>query len=155
MKSRIALYVAFVVIAVLWTSLAPAPCQADEKAKMLAHDVYFNLNDNSPEAKEKLVAACKKYLSGHPGTIWFAAGPLAEEMRRDVNDRDFDVALHLVFKDKAAHDAYAKAERHLKFIEETKPTWKKVRVFDSYIEASSHEGVTMEGGKAARQAKPD
>ena len=55
-------------------------------------------------------------------------------MKRDVNDRDFDVALHLVFKSKAAHDQYAKAERHLKFIEENKATWKKVRVFDSYLE---------------------
>ena len=55
-------------------------------------------------------------------------------MKRDVNDRDFDVALHLVFKSKAAHDQYAKSERHLKFIEENKDNWKRVRVFDSYVE---------------------
>ena len=35
---------------------------------MLAHNVYFTLHDNSAAAKEKLVAACKKYLTGHPGT---------------------------------------------------------------------------------------
>ena len=33
----------------------------------------------------------------------------------------------------AAHDAYQKAERHLKFIEENEDTWKKVRVFDSSL----------------------
>ena len=88
--------------------------KAAEPEKMVAHDVYFSLKDNSPQAKEKLVAACEKYLTGHPGTIWFAAGPRAEEFQRDVNDREFDVALHVVFKNKAAHDQYAKSERHLK-----------------------------------------
>jgi hypothetical protein len=38
------------------------------------------------------------------------------------------------FKDKAAHDECQKAERHLKFIEENQANWKKVRVFDSYVE---------------------
>ena len=105
-----------------------------EAQPMLSHDVYFSLKDNSPQTKQKLIAACKKYLTDHPGTVRFAVGPLAEEMKRDVNDRDFDVALHVLFKNKAAHDQYAKAERHLKFIEENKDNWKKVRVFDSYLE---------------------
>lgn len=107
---------------------------ADAGEKMLAHNVYFSLNDNSPAAKEKLVAACKKYLSGHPGAVFFAAGTLAADLNRDVNDREFDVALQIVFKDKAAHDVYAKAERHLKFIAENQDNWKKVRVFDAYVE---------------------
>ena len=107
---------------------------ADKSPPKLVHDVYFSLKDNSPQAKQKLIAACKKYLTDHPGTIWFAVGPVADEMKRDVNDRDFDVALHLVFKNKAAHDQYADSERHQKFIKETKETWKKVRVFDSYVE---------------------
>ncbi|NUQ65114.1 MAG: Dabb family protein [Pirellulales bacterium] len=119
---------------------------------MLSHDVYFSLTDNSPQAKETLVAACKKYLSGHPGTIWFAAGPLGEEFQRDVNDRDFDVALHLVFKNKAAHDQYATAERHLKFIEENKANWKKVRVFDSYVAVSSHMELTEDQRERVKAA---
>ena len=53
------------------------------------------------------------------------------DLDRSVNDRDFDVGLHLVFKDRAAHDLYQNAPRHLQFIEENKATWKKVRVFDS------------------------
>src|SRR5262245_40791363 len=76
---------------------------------MLSHDVYFSLKDNSADAKKKLVAACKKYLSKHPGTVFFAAGTLAEELKRPVNDVDFDVALHIVFKDKASHDKYQDA----------------------------------------------
>jgi hypothetical protein len=105
-----------------------------ETPQMLCHDVYFSLKDNSPPAKQKLIAACKKYLTDHPGAIRFAVGPLAEEMKREVNDRDFDVALHLVFRDKAAHDQYAESEGHQKFLKENKETWKKVRVFDSYVE---------------------
>jgi hypothetical protein len=101
---------------------------------LIAHNVYFSLNDNSPAAKKKMVEACKKYLSKHPGTVSFAAGTLAEDLKRPVNDVDFDVALHLVFKDRASHDQYQGDARHLKFIEENKASWKKVRVFDSRID---------------------
>lgn len=101
---------------------------------MISHDVFFTLNDHSPEAKRKLIAACKKYLTNHPGSVRFSVGPIADEMQRDVNDREFDVALHVVFKDKASHDLYQKAERHLQFIKENQDAWKKVRVFDSYLD---------------------
>lgn len=147
MKSLIMSLVCVAFLASLLNPMSAAPCLAADPQQMLSHDVYFSLKDRSPEAKEKLIAACKKYLSGHPGTVWFAAGPLGEEFQRDLNDRDFDVALHVVFKNKAAHDLYAKAERHLKFIEETEDTWAKVRVFDSYVAVSSHEGAAMEGDK--------
>ena len=39
-------------------------------------------------------------------------GVLCAELRRDVNDLDFDVALHIVFDTKAAQDAYQEAPRH-------------------------------------------
>jgi hypothetical protein len=105
---------------------------------MLAHDVYFTLKDDSDAAKNRLVEACKTYLADHPGTVWFDAGVLVAEHDRDVNDRDFDVALHLLFKDKASHDQYQAAERHHRFIEENQANWQKVRVFDSWIVTSAH-----------------
>jgi hypothetical protein len=111
---------------------------------MLSHDVYFTLKDKSPEAKKELVAGCKKFLSEHPGTVWFAAGVLVGEHEREVNDRGFDVALHIVFKDKASHDKYQEAPGHHKFIEEFKYNWESVRVFDSWLDASSHGKVPME-----------
>ncbi len=114
-------------------ALHAGPPAGDAKGPMIAHMVYFSLKDNSPKAKEKLIAACKKYLSKHPGVVFFAAGTLAEEFKRPVNDRDFDVALHIVFADKKAHDRYQEAPRHDKFIEENKDNWKKVRVFDSAV----------------------
>ena len=101
---------------------------------MLSHDVFFSLKDNSPEAKKKLVAACKKYLSGHPGEVFFAAGTLAEEISWNISDRDFDVALHIVFKDKAAHDKYQDSEQHQQFMERNQDNWTKLRVFDAVVE---------------------
>ena len=50
-----------------------------------------------------------------------------------MNDRAFDVALHVVFEDKASHDVYQTAPRHEAFIEECKSNWKQVRVFDAYV----------------------
>jgi heme-degrading monooxygenase HmoA len=103
---------------------------------VLVHNVYFALNDASEAAKERLLQACKKYLTGHPGTLAFACGRLAAELHRPVNDRDFDVALHIVFDSQAAHDAYQVAPRHEQFIAENQANWKKVRVFDSLVERS-------------------
>ncbi len=105
----------------------------DAGESQIAHMVYFTLKDNSAEAKKKLVDACKKYLSDHDGTVYFSAGVRGEDFSREVNDRDFDIALHLVFKDKAAHDKYQDHARHKKFIEENKDNWKKVRVFDAVV----------------------
>ena len=103
----------------------------------LAHMVYFTLADDTKENREKLVAACQKHLTGHDGTVSFAVGVLAEDLNRDVNDRAFDVSLHLVFKNKKAHDTYSAHPRHLKFIEENKQLWSSVRVFDSYLAPAS------------------
>jgi hypothetical protein len=100
---------------------------------MLAHNVYFTLNDSSEAAKGALVAACKTYLARHPGVIFFAAGTLQPGLDRPVNDRGFDVALHVVFDSLASHDAYQQAPDHLRFIEENKANWKQVRVFDSNV----------------------
>lgn len=100
----------------------------------LAHNVYFALSDNSPAAREKLIVACKKYLTGHPGIVFFAVGALAQDLCRPVNDRDFDVGLHIVFQTKPDHDAYQVHPRHEQFVAENKSTWKKVRVFDSEVD---------------------
>jgi hypothetical protein len=101
---------------------------------MLAHNVFFTLHDGSDASRQRLVAACKKYLTGHPGQDFFAAGVLCAELRRPVNDLDYDVALHIVFKTKADQDAYQIAPRHLEFVAENKDVWKRVRVFDSLVE---------------------
>ena len=104
---------------------------------MLAHNVYFTLKDHSPQAIDAMVAACKKYLSVQPGIVFFAAGSLAGQYQREVNDRDFHVALHVIFAETAHHDAYQDDPQHKLFIEENRPNWAKVRVFDSNAEHAS------------------
>lgn len=99
----------------------------------LVHDVYFTLNDDSEAAQTKLVNDCYKYLSKQPGVVFFAAGKRVEAHERDVNIRDWDVSLHIVFESKDHHDEYQKASDHYKFIDENKENWKNVRVFDSFI----------------------
>ncbi len=121
--------VAVTVTGILFATATQSPA-ADPQ---LAHAIYFKLKEGSGDAKEQLVNACKKLLSDHEGTVYFAAGVVAEDLARDVNVLDFDVFLLVVFKDKAAHDKYQTDPRHLKFVEEFKETWDNVRVFDSYL----------------------
>ena len=102
-------------------------------APRLAHNVFFKLKDPTPANVDALVAACHKYLNVQAGIVFFAAGPICRELDRPVNDRDWDVGLHLVFDTKASHDAYQDDATHNKFIAEMKPNWAGVRVFDSLV----------------------
>lgn len=97
-----------------------------------AHIVFFTLKDHSPEERTEFAECCNKYLSGHPGTVYFSVA-IQSENDREVNDRDFDVALHLVFRDRHAQDEYQTAPRHLDFIRECSDRWESVRVFDSLV----------------------
>lgn len=102
-------------------------------ATRLAHNVFFKLKDPTAANVQALVDACHKYLNVQAGIVFFAAGPVCRELDRPVNDRDWDVGLHLVFDTKASHDAYQDDATHNRFIDENKPTWAGVRVFDSYV----------------------
>ncbi|MEX0978463.1 MAG: Dabb family protein [Pirellulales bacterium] len=99
----------------------------------LAHIVYFTLKDRSPDGVERQLDACRKYLTGHDGVVYFSVGTLSPDLAREVNDREFDVGLHVVFRDRAAHDVYQSHPRHVQFIDENKAHWAKVRVFDADI----------------------
>jgi hypothetical protein len=99
----------------------------------IAHMVYFTLKDPSPSGIERQLAACRKYLTGHPGTEVLAFGTRNPDLKREVNDTEFHVAVHVVFGNRAAHDTYQTHERHLKFIEESKPHWVRARVFDADV----------------------
>ena len=98
----------------------------------LAHMVFFTLKDVSTESQSGMVDACRKYLSEHPGIVYFSVGLRGEEYDRPVNVLNYHVGLHVVFEDKAAHDVYQVDERHLQFIEENKANWDNVRIFDTY-----------------------
>lgn len=102
---------------------------------LLAHNVFFTLIDKSPAKVDALLASCKKYLTVQPGIVYFACGKLDPGLTRPVNDLNFDVGVHLIFSDRAAHDAYQAEARHNQFIAENKSNWQQVRVFDSLVES--------------------
>ena len=99
----------------------------------LAHAVFFTLKDKSPEKQKRLVEACRKYLEPQPGVLVFAAGTRDQELVREVNDRDFDVTLMILFESRAAHDRYQEDETHDVFIAEQRDNWEQVRVFDTRV----------------------
>ena len=101
--------------------------------KPLAHMVFFTLDENTAANRETLIKACYKHLTRHSGTLYFSAGARVADLKRDVNDLKFDVALHIVFASRKDHDTYQDHPRHLKFISENKALWKNVRVFDSHL----------------------
>jgi hypothetical protein len=107
---------------------------AENAGPQLAHMVFFTLKERTPEARDRLVASCHKYLAGHEGATFFTVGTIADDVvEPGVSVRDFDVALHLVFETKAAEAQYLKDPRHVKFVDENKDSFAKVRVFDSYL----------------------
>lgn len=128
--------------------LAPqAPTAPAAKAgPMVGHMVYFTLKDRTPAGREKLATSCTKHLEDLDGVVFFAAGTLPEDGFAEVglNDREWDVALQVVFTSKAAHDAYQKHEKHTKFVDENKATWAKVRVFDSVFMAGKKTGKKVD-----------
>jgi len=107
---------------------------ADEPA--IGHMVFFQLKESTPEGRKKLVDACYKHLNDHEGVLYFSAGARGDDFKAAVNATDWDVALHLVFKDKKSFDAYLPHPRHLKFVEENKEVWKSVKVYDSLVDAA-------------------
>lgn len=103
------------------------------KIQHVAHMVFFTLKRRDAAEAEALVAGCHKHLADHEGVVHFSAGLRATAFDREVNDKDFDVALHVVFESKYAHDAYQVSPRHQAFIAEFQGVWERVRVFDSLV----------------------
>ena len=109
-------------------------CQTMTVKAELAHDVYFELIDASPEKQRELIASCYELLAPIDGVAFCAAGARDEELVRDVNDRGFHVALHVYFTTRAAHDAYQDHPQHLAFLAANKDNWQSVRVFDAKVD---------------------
>ena len=108
----------------------------------LAHMVFFALKDHSKESRERFLASCDKYLSEHEGTVYYSVGTIAEDkdVEEPVSVKDFDVALHVVFENKAAKARYLASERHKQFVDENRESFAGVRVFDSFLKPSAKAG---------------
>ena len=100
---------------------------------MLVHTVFFWMKKNAPKsaAKQTIQDALKYLNTPTVKNLW--AGAPAKTEARDVINSTYDVGLTVTFDSVADHDAYQVAPRHEQFVEECKPGWASVRVFDSVI----------------------
>lgn len=137
MKSHSPWIASGVLAAVALCTLTVAARTTPKPAPRLAHMVFFKLKESGEKSRAAMIESCQKYLTGHPGTISASFGVIAEDVKESVSDGDFDIALHLVFEDKAAAAAYQKSPRHTEFVEKNKASFARVRVFDSYLAADA------------------
>ena len=97
---------------------------------MFSHVVIFWTKSDRPEAVEELLAGAEKYLRPCPGVLHYHCGQMVGS-HRDVVDQSYQVALNLVFEDKAAQDAYQEHPLHVEFVEKVfKPNCERVLVYD-------------------------
>ena len=97
---------------------------------MLSHIVIFWTDPARPGSADELLAGANHYLKNIPGVIHFHAGRMSLSPR-PVVDQSYQIALNLLFPDKAAEQAYQVHPQHLEFVEKVfKPTCKKVLIYD-------------------------
>ena len=97
---------------------------------MFSHVVIFWTKADRPEAVEELLAGAEKYLRPCPGVLHYHCGQMVGS-HRDVVDQSYQVALNLVFEDKATQDAYQGHPLHVEFVEKVfKPNCERVVVYD-------------------------
>lgn len=97
---------------------------------MFSHVVIFWTDPANPNATDALVAGANQYLRGIPGVLQFHVGKMVPS-HRPVVDQTYQVALNLVFPDKASQDAYQTHPQHVEFIEKVfKKVCQKVVVYD-------------------------
>lgn len=115
-----------------------------------AHMFFFQLCDTSPELVKKFIELCRKYLSGHDGQEHFSVGVRALEINRDVSGTDFEVSVHMIFKNIADFDAYSAAPEHEEFITESAGMSPIRIVYDSYLSLE----VLRDEAKPKTKAEP-
>ena len=94
------------------------------------HQVYFWLKEpNKPEARKKMQKGLKMMDTIPQIRQSFTGTPPKAE--REVVDGSFTYSYLVIFDNKEDHDIYQKHETHLKFIEDCRDLWEKVKVYDS------------------------
>ena len=97
---------------------------------MFSHVVIFWTKPDQADATEALLAGAEKYLKPCTGVLHYHCGRMAGS-HRDVVDQSYQVALNLIFEDKAAQDTCQKHPLHVEFVEKVfKPNCERVAVYD-------------------------
>lgn len=92
--------------------------------------VIFWTDPDQPGAADALIEGLHHYLRDLPGILHFHVGRMVPS-HRPVVDQSYQVALNLVFPDKATQDAYQDHPRHVEFVEKVfKRVCRKAVVYD-------------------------
>lgn len=100
---------------------------------MLVHSVYFWFKSDADPARVARFQEGLQRLCAIPEAQSASFGRPAATSKRPVIDDSYAWALILQFADIAAHDRYQDHPVHQQFVEDFKPTWEKVTVYDTWI----------------------
>src|SRR5262249_38088773 len=97
---------------------------------MFSHVVILWTDPAKPDAVAELLAGAGGCLRPIPGIVAFHAGKMVGSLR-PVVDQTYQVALNVIFSDKAAQDQYQTHPLHVEFVEKVlRPAVKKILVYD-------------------------
>ena len=98
---------------------------------MLVHSVYFWLKPELTASQRADFRRGVESLGGIKAVEKVHVGVPAKTEKRPVIDDSYSVALTVICKDIAAHDAYQVDPIHLAFIASCKTFWTKVQIYDA------------------------
>ncbi|HVT74474.1 MAG TPA: Dabb family protein [Lacunisphaera sp.] len=98
---------------------------------MLYHCVYFWLKPDLTPAQRADFRRGVESLAAIRSVEKVAVGAPAATERRPIIDSSYDVALVVICRDVAAHNAYQVDPIHLAFVEKFKAFWTRVQIYDS------------------------
>ncbi len=98
---------------------------------MLVHTVYFWLKPELTDSERAEFRKGVESLGTIPSVSAVYVGTPAATTPRPVIDRSYSVALTVICKDVAAHDAYQVDPIHERFINAFKTYWSKVQIYDA------------------------
>ena len=98
---------------------------------MLVHTVYFWLKPELTAAQRAEFRRGVESLSGIKAVDAVYVGTPASTEKRPIIDDSYSVALTVMCRDVAAHDAYQVDPLHLAFINSFKSFWSRVQIYDA------------------------
>jgi len=100
-------------------------------APMLVHTVYFWLKPELTAQQHADFINGVGTLAGIQAVEQAFVGQPAKTEKRPIIDASYSVALTVICKDIAAHDAYQVDPIHLEFINTFKTFWNRVQIYDA------------------------
>jgi hypothetical protein len=98
---------------------------------MLVHSVFFWLKPELTSGQRTEFRRAVESLTGIQAVDAVYVGVPAATEKRPVIDDTYSVALTVLCKDLAAHDAYQADPLHLAFLQTYRPFWTRVQIYDA------------------------